>query len=127
MHREADRLRTFSRRALLLGAGQLGLFGAIAGRLYYLQVVTADQYALLADENRINHRLLAPARGRIFDRHGVPLARNSPTYHVLVTREQTASLQATLGALARLIPVPDQRVEEVIAEAARHRGFVPIT
>jgi penicillin-binding protein 2 len=127
MHREADRLRTFSRRALLLGAGQLGLFGAIAGRLYYLQVVTADQYALLADENRINHRLLAPARGRIFDRHGVPLARNSPTYRVLVTREQTASLQATLGALARLIPVPDQRVEEVIAEAARHRGFVPIT
>jgi penicillin-binding protein 2 len=127
MHRDGDRLRTFSRRALLLGAGQLGLFGAIAARLYYLQVVAADQYALLADENRINHRLLAPARGRIFDRHGVPLARNSPTYRVLVTREQTADLRATLGALARLIPVADQRVDEVVVEAARRRGFVPIT
>jgi penicillin-binding protein 2 len=127
MHREGDRLRTFARRALLLGAGQLGLFGAIAGRLYYLQVVTADQYALLADENRINHRLLPPARGRIFDRHGVPLARNSPTYRVLVTREQTTDLRATLEALARLIPVPDEQIDEVIAEAARRRGFVPIT
>ncbi len=91
MHREGDRLRTFSRRALCLGAGQLGLFGLLAARLYYLQVISADQYALLADENRINHRLLPPARGRIFDRHGVPLARNSPTYRVLVTREQTGT------------------------------------
>jgi penicillin-binding protein 2 len=127
MHREADRLRAFSRRALLLGAGQLGLFGAIAGRLYYLQVVTADQYALLADENRINHRLLPPARGRIFDRHGVPLARNTPTYRVLITREQTSDLPATLRALARLIPVPDEQLDQVIAEAGRRRGFVPIT
>ncbi len=127
MHRESDRLRSFSRRALVLGAGQLGLFGVLAGRLYYLQVVTADEYALLADENRINHRLLPPARGRVFDRHGVALARNSPTYRVLVIREQTADLRATLGALARLIPVPDEQIEEVIAEAARRRRFVPIT
>jgi penicillin-binding protein 2 len=127
MHREGDRLRTFARRALLLGAGQLGLFGVLAGRLYYLQVVTADQYALLADENRINHRLLPPARGRIFDRHGVPLARNSPTYRVLVTREQTTNLRATLDALAHLIPVSDDQIDTVIAEAGQRRGFVPIT
>jgi penicillin-binding protein 2 len=127
MHRDGDRLRTFARRALLLGAGELGLFGILVGRLYYLQVVTADQYALLADENRINHRLLPPARGRIFDRHGVPLARNSPTYRVLVTREQTTNLRATLDALARLIPVSDDQIDAVIDEAAKRRGFVPIT
>ncbi len=127
MHREGDRLRSFSRRALLVGAGQLGLFAALAGRLYYLQVVTADQYALLADENRINHRLLPPARGRIFDRHGVPLARNSPTYRVRVIREQTSDLRATLGALAHLIPVPEEQIEQVIVQADRRRSFVPIT
>jgi penicillin-binding protein 2 len=126
MHRDNDRLRAFSRRALLLGAGQLGLFGLLAGRLYYLQVVSADEYALLADENRINHRLLPPARGRIFDRHGVTLARNSPTYRVLVIREQTENLRATLDALARLIPLPAARIEEVIAESGRRRRFVPI-
>jgi penicillin-binding protein 2 len=109
-HREGDRLRVFSRRAVLLGAGQLGLFGALAGRLYYLQVVSADQYALLADENRINHRLLPPARGRIFDRHGVTLAQNDPTYRVYVIREQTDSMRATLDRLARLIPLPEERI-----------------
>jgi penicillin-binding protein 2 len=127
MHRESDRTRVFTRRALLLAGGQLSLFAALAGRLYYLQVVGADEYALLADENRINHRILPPERGRIFDRHRVPLARNSPTYRVLVVREQTADLRATLQALSRLIALPEERIEEVVAQAQARRPFVPIT
>ena len=126
MHREAERMRVFTRRALLVGAGQLGLFSALGGRLYYLQVVDADGYALLADENRINHRLLPPERGRIFDRHGVPLARNSPTYRVLIVREQTTDLRATLEALGRLIALPETRIHEVILAAKERRPFVPI-
>ena len=120
-------MRVFTRRALLLGGGQLSLFAALAGRLYYLQVIDADEYALLADENRINHRLLPPERGRVFDRHGVPLARNSPTYRVLLVREQTTDLRATLQALSRLIALPEERIQEVIAEALARRPFVPIT
>jgi penicillin-binding protein 2 len=127
MHRDAERMRVFTRRALVLGGGQLALFGALAGRLYYLQVVAADEYALLADENRINHRLLPPERGRILDRHGVPLARNSPTYRVLIIREQITDLRATLDALSRLIALPEERIQEVIADAKVRRPFVPIT
>ena len=127
MHREAERLRSFSRRTLLLGAGQLAVFGALAGRLYYLQVVTADQYALLADENRINHRLLPPARGAVLDRNGLPLAGNRPTYRVLVIPEQAGDVAATLAAVGRLIPLPPERAAQVIAEARRRRAFVPIT
>jgi penicillin-binding protein 2 len=126
MNRDAERRRVFTRRALLLGGGQLAVLGALAGRLYYLQVIGADQYALLADENRIDHRLLPPERGRIFDRHGVPLARNSPTYRVLIVREQTADLRATLEALSRLVTLPEERIEEVILEARERRPFVPI-
>jgi penicillin-binding protein 2 len=126
MHREVERTRVFSRRALLLGAGQLALFSALGGRLYYLQVVGADGYALLADENRINHRLLPPERGRIVDRHGVPLARNDPTYRVLIVREQTTDLRATLEALGRLIALPEDRIDAVILEAQKRRRFVPI-
>ena len=33
MHRDSERMRTFTRRALLLGGGQLALFGSLAGRL----------------------------------------------------------------------------------------------
>ena len=48
------------RRALMLGAAQLALAGTLAGRMYYLQVLTSDRYKMLAETNRINARLLAP-------------------------------------------------------------------
>jgi penicillin-binding protein 2 len=127
MHREADRWRAFSRRTALLAGGQLGLLGLLAGRLYDLQVLEADQYALLADENRINHRLLPPARGRIFDRHGVAMARNVPTYRVRIVPEQAGEIRRTLSALARLIDLPAGRIDAVLAEARARRSFVPIT
>ena len=126
MHREADRLRVFSRRAALLGGAQLGMFGLLGARLYYLQVVDADRYALLADENRINQRLLPPARGRIFDRQGVTLATNVPTYRVMVIREQAGDVRARLRSLAGLIELPPERIEEVMARVMANRDFVPV-
>src|ERR687892_1104850 len=127
MHRESERMRRSPRRALLLGGSQLTLFTALAGRLYYLQVVNADEYALLADENRINHRLLPPARGAVLDRNGVALAHNRPTYRVLVVREQAKDVAATLAAVGRLIPLTPERIAEVMVEAKRRRAFLPFT
>ena len=80
VERDGERQKTFTRRAALLGVGKLSLFGALIGRMYYLQVVEADQYRMLAEENRINVRLLPPPRGRILDRFGTELARNRPNF-----------------------------------------------
>ena len=74
MHRDSDRHKQFSRRAAMLAGGQFVLLTALTGRLYYLQVVESEKYKNLADENRINFRLLAPPRGRITDRNGLPIA-----------------------------------------------------
>ena len=51
--------RVFTRRVALLGAGQLALLSTLIGRMYFLQVVEADKYKMLSDENRINRRLSA--------------------------------------------------------------------
>src|SRR3546814_18640395 len=68
-----ERQRSFSRRALLLGGAQSLLLAGLAGRMYYLQVVEAARYQTLAEDNRINLRLLPPPPGRILDRFGLPL------------------------------------------------------
>ena len=65
MHRDTERHKLFTRRALFLAGGKASLMAALIGRMYYLQVVESDRYRTLADENRINLRLLAPRRGRI--------------------------------------------------------------
>src|ERR671928_1962766 len=117
MQQEADRERAFRRRGILLGAAQLGLFGALAGRLYNLQVLQSDQYALLADDNRVNQRLLIPPRGRILDRLGRPLAQNVPTYRVRVIREQAGDIRATLARLAKVVAIDPKRADEVADQA----------
>jgi len=127
MRRDNKRYRTFTRRALLLGAGQLGMFGVLASRMYYLQVVEGRRYAAMADDNRISPRLVAPTRGLIFDRAGVPLAVNQKTWRVSVTPEQSGGLEETLDRLAQLVPIADHDRQRVLKTARRQRAFQPVT
>ena len=127
MQQEADRTRTFGRRALFVGGVQIAFFGALVARLYDLQVRHSAEYALLAEDNRANQRLLVPPRGRILDRQGRPLARNVPTYRLQVVREQAGDLRATLARVAALVDLPPARIDIVMAEARVRRAFVPIT
>ena len=75
----SEKARIFTRRAILIGGAQAALFSVLAGRLYYLQVVEGAEYHEMAEENRISLRMIAPPRGRILDRTGVPLAFNDQT------------------------------------------------
>lgn len=127
MQQEADRTRTFGRRALFVGGVQVAFFGALVVRLYDLQVRHSAEYALLAEDNRANQRLLVPPRGRILDRQGRALARNVPTYRLQVVREQAGDLRATLARVAGLVDLPPARIDIVMAEARARRAFVPIT
>ena len=126
-HRDLERIKTFNRRTALLAGGKLVLLSALVGRLYYLQVVQSDRYAMLADENRISIRLLPPPRGRIFDRLGELLAANRLNYRVVLIAEQTPSVEATLETLGKLIPIAERDVRRVLRDIHRRRAFVPIT
>ncbi|MFO1070218.1 MAG: penicillin-binding protein 2 [Geminicoccaceae bacterium] len=127
MRQDSERTRTFTRRALVVGGIQAALFGALGVRLWHLQVDEGQEYSLLAEDNRVNQRLLIPPRGRILDSQGRALARNIPTYRVRLVREQTRDPRATLQALARLVALDAERIEAVLAQLATSRRFVPVT
>ena len=127
MKRDLNTHRTFTRRALLLGGAQAALVTGLAARMYYLQVIESEQYKLLADENRINLRLLPPPRGRVLDRTGVELANNQQNYRVVLIAEQADNVAQTLEALAELIPLDAYERSKVLREVKRRRSFVPVT
>jgi penicillin-binding protein 2 len=128
MYREdSARYKMFTRRALILGGGQLALFGVLAGRMYQLQVLESSRYRLLAEENRINMRLLPPPRGRILDRFGIPMAINRENYRVSMIAERTSDVDGTLDALGRLIPIADHDRSRILRDIRRYRSFVPVT
>src|SRR5258708_3404526 len=126
MQGENSRSKVFRRRAMLLAGGQLALLGTLAARLYYLQVMQAGKFAVLADENRVNLRLLAPPRGRIVDRFGVPLATNIQNYRVVLVAEQAGDIDATLNAIDQLITLTEADRRRVMRDIKRKHSFVPI-
>ena len=65
-----------TRRALIIGGGMAAMVAALGARMRYLGVEQADQFRLLAEENRINIQLIPPARGLIHDRNGKIIAGN---------------------------------------------------
>ncbi|WP_298258705.1 penicillin-binding protein 2 [uncultured Litoreibacter sp.] len=116
-----------SRRGLILGGGMSVMTGILALRMRHLQVNQADQFRLLAEENRINIRLLPPARGQIFDRNGLMLAGNEQNYRVTLVRDEVDDPEAVLQAIARLIPMTREDMDHAREELRKRSRLVPVT
>ncbi len=124
--RDQERAKVFTRRAAVLGCGMAALFGALGSRLYYLQVLESERYHTLAEDNRINVRLLPPPRGQVVDRNGIVVAANRQNYRVVIVREQARDVPGTLERLGRLIELPERDLRRVLREVGRRRAFVPV-
>jgi penicillin-binding protein 2 len=124
--RENKSTGVFTRRALLLGAGQIGIFGALGAKLYGVQVIEGERYATLAESNRISARLTAPPRGRILDRFGTVVGGNRLNWRALLIAEQTTSVDATLDAFGRVVPLADHERARIERELRRRRRFIPL-
>jgi penicillin-binding protein 2 len=115
-----------TRRGLMLLGLQFGVVGALGWRMRDLQIEQNERFALLAEENRINIRLIPPARGLIFDREGRPLAMNRQNYRIVMVREQAGEPEAVLARLARIIELPPERRERALREMNARSAFVPV-
>jgi len=116
----------FTRRALLLGVAQVGLFGLLGWRLRQLQILDSSEYRLLSDENRLSVQLVAPVRGTIYDRFGSPIAQNRENLRVIVVPGYTPDLAKTLDVLSEIVPVSQAVKDRVLRHARRQGGYEPI-
>ncbi|VAW79174.1 Peptidoglycan D,D-transpeptidase MrdA, partial [hydrothermal vent metagenome] len=118
--------RLFMQRSVqtLIFAGLL--ISALVGRLVYLQVLAHEHYTTLSDDNRIKILPLPPNRGLVFDRNGVILADNLPSYRLEITPEQIPDMEATLDALGELMTIRDVDRKRFDKLRARTPSFKPI-
>lgn len=101
----------FTSRALVALVCVGLLLGLVVIRLVYLQIISHEHFTTLSEKNRVNIVPVPPNRGLIFDRNGVLLAQNLPSFSLEIIPEQTEDLEATLAALAQLISVSDDDLE----------------
>ena len=118
--------RDFSRRLLLLGGLQGGLFAVLAGRLQFLQIARSDVYATLAEANRVNISQTSAMRGRITDRYGKLLADNDRNFQIRMVPERVRDIDATLNDLAQILQLRQADVFEIKRKISRGPSFKPV-
>ena len=118
--------RRVTRRSLFMGGCMAATMAVLGARMRFLGVEEADQYQLLAEENRINIQLIPPARGLILDRNGKLIAGNEQNYRVVITKEGAGDVQAVLNRLSHLIPLTAADMTRILRELDRNSAFVPI-
>lgn len=126
MERDQDKVDSFTRRAFVIGGLQGLALAALGLRLSWLQVVQGEKYRTLAENNRINVKILPPSRGPIVDRFGVPLATNLQNFQVLVTPEQVESLEKTLRDIQSYIAIDEGSIKKALRQAKKNPQYVPI-
>ena len=99
------------------------LFAIILARLAILQVVDHEHFKTLSHNNRVGIEPLPPQRGLIYDRNGVVLAENIPTFSLELTPEKVDSLDETLTSLVKLFHLSSEEVAEITKKIRQQRGF----
>jgi len=122
-----DQARKVNRRALLMGGAMAATMAVLGARMRFLGVEQGDQFRLLAEENRVNIRLIPPARGLIMDRNGKLIAGNEQNYRVVITREGAGDVDLVLNRLSHVIPMTADEMDRIKADIKKNSSFVPIT
>ncbi len=91
------------RRLFILRVGLLLVVALLGLRLWHLQIREGPYYRDLSENNRTRLVLLEPARGLIYDRHGVLLANNVPSFSLYVTLEDVKDREALIQQLSNLL------------------------
>ncbi|HSM35353.1 MAG TPA: penicillin-binding transpeptidase domain-containing protein [Longimicrobiales bacterium] len=94
--------------------------------LYILQVEAADEYALVARQNRLRPVPVRAPRGTIYDRHGQVVAENVVGYEVQIMPASEDSLRARIARLAPVLGL-DSAVTDVILRRWRRQSHLPVT
>ena len=106
----------FTRRAVIFGAANAAAMSVLLGRLYYLQFKRAEEYKTLAEGNRVKISLIAPVRGLLLDRNGVPLANNQKNYRLFLDPENAGDPAESLNSLASVIKITPERIAQVLKD-----------
>lgn len=108
--------------ALLVGLLATGLIA----RLFYLQIIQHGKYTTLSIRNQMALIPIEPNRGLIYDRNGVLLADNVPSFSLDIIPARVENLNETLSALQKQFTLDDDTIKLFNKHRHQHRAFEPV-
>jgi penicillin-binding protein 2 len=118
-------------RVALLGGLAMAMFAIIFFRLWYLQVLSGDQYVQKALANQERDLPIAAPRGQILDREGKPIVASRTTNAVQIVPSalpppgaRRLEVYRHLGSLLGLSP---SRIEALVVKGRNAVPYAPVT
>ena len=100
----------FKHRLVALSLCVAGVFVVLFARLFFLQVVEGEEYRRLSENNCIRLQRIEPPRGQIFDRNGVNIVDNRPSFDLSIIPKDAGDTGAIIERLVTLIGIPAARL-----------------
>lgn len=112
------------RSRVIVGAVAVFLLAMVlVARMYHLQVTQYEYHSTLSENNRVHVQPIPPNRGLIYDRNGVIIADNRPSFSLTITRERTENLHQELQALVEILGLTEE--DRTIFEKRMKQGRRP--
>lgn len=116
----------FRNRMIICMGISIIMIAVLFTNLYYLQVVSYQDYQTRSNENRLKILPVVPSRGIIYDRNHVVLADNRPVYHlVLYPNAKTADTQTVIENLNELLKLDlgKREIKNLVYQSKTRKRF----
>ncbi len=104
----------------------VGVLLVLISGLWRLQVVGAQNYRTLAEQNRIRKVPILAPRGKLFDREGRLMVDNYPSVSCFLIREAGRDLRADFPLISRGLHMTPEQLESTLAHYALAPKYQPI-
>lgn len=110
----------------LMAIASMLIFGGLAQRLYYLQLIEGETYSEKADSNRVQTIPQVPSRGNLFDRYGTLLAGSQlsnsiSVWRTAVNRPNWPELRAVLS---QVLDMPETEIQDRVERVEYESRFL---
>lgn len=95
-------------------------------RLWHLQILNADNYQAMSENNRLRFVPIAASRGAILDRTGKVLVSNRPSFSLAVVPQEVTDKEALLTLLSDLLGLDRADMAERWEKNKKRAKYYPI-
>ncbi len=105
----------------------IAVFLVLILRVFYLQIIEGEKYRQLSQNNCIRLQAINAPRGVIYDRNGMLLVDNRPSFNLSIVLKDARPVEETVRKLAAYTGIPEEGFLETIAqEKATTPSYKPI-
>lgn len=114
------------RRTVPLAFAAVAIFGLLLVRLWHLQILNAEDYRALSENNRLRFLPVAASRGALMDREGVVIVKNRPAFSLAVIPHEIKDMEAMLNRLSALLKLDREEMAERLRKSKGRARYYPV-